>query len=789
MGTELLKCIQSCDLLSDKAADCLADSCGFACNQLKGNVDAFPIPVWAAILISLFLVPLTGLFAGLTLGLLSLDRVGLRILVEGGDAKERRHAEKILPVREQGNQLLCTLLLGNVIINSALSILLADLTTGPIGLLTSTAIILIFGEIIPQSICSRHGLEVGAHSIWLVHIFTVLLAPIAWPMSLILDWCLGRDIGTVFSQQELKSLIDIHVHDPDAQAESGLTNADRLLLIGALEYKDKRVKDVMTALEHCFLLEVRSRLNFATMLAIYKSGFTRIPVYESSRQNIKGILYVKDLILVDPDDETELSAVLAFRGRNVASVREDVKLDVVFKEFMSSNNHMLLVRRAPDMPGAPDGEVVGLITLEDVMEELIQAEIVDETDIYEDVNRRVLRRGGTRADVATFLTMFEHKLHASALSSAEVAAVAAFLQLNVEEFAPLMRYDLPLKGLISHAEIIERHAPEATPVDHGFSSSPSRLLSSGSLEGTVGEWAAARTSSRMSLDMAASGSSSDAGEASVVLYTRGEPSDTFTLILQGKALIRTGAECFELDLGPWSVLGNRALSVDDYVPDFDAIAQPPCRMLRIRRAAYRAALEACTLDPVLGYQRGRLGPPSASRQVQGFDGVQAPHGTVDSGSRAPSSAGGASDFAGSSSSLYPAAGLDHTSSSTARGTTAQNAVVQDTSAHGAVPRFGASASSTYSEQHGRPPSGLRSGKRLATAQLTSDPKDSSVELNEAVDDTFILGGFDDAEDIEVECSSAVSKSKGKKIERRATHLHHDGSDIEDDEPLLSRNGT
>jgi metal transporter CNNM len=75
-----------------------------------------------------------------------------------------------------------------------------------------------------------------------------------------------------------------------------------------------RVKDVMTALEHCFLLEARSRLNFATMLAIYKSGFTRIPVYESSRHNIVGILYVKDLILVDPDDETELSAVLAFRS-------------------------------------------------------------------------------------------------------------------------------------------------------------------------------------------------------------------------------------------------------------------------------------------------------------------------------------------------------------------------------------------------------------------------------------------------------------------------------------------
>ena len=99
-------------------------------------------------------------------------------------------------------------------------------------------------------------------------------------------------------------------------------------------------------------------------------------------------------------------------------------------------------------------------------------------------------------------------------------------------------------------------------------------------------------------------------------------------------------------------------------------------------------------------QRGRLGPPSAARQMQGFDGVQAPHNTADSGSRPPSSAGGASDFAGSSSSLYPAAAgsaFDLASSSTAL---VQSAAVHDGSAHGVLPRFGASASSTYNEQHG-----------------------------------------------------------------------------------------
>jgi hypothetical protein len=55
-------------------------------------------------------------------------------------------------------------------------------------------------------------------------------------------------------------------------------------------------------------------------------------------------------------------------------------------------------------------------------------------------------------------------------------------------------------------------------------------------------------------------------------------------------------------MGPWSVLGNRALASKEYTPDFDAVALPPCRMLRIHRAAYRAALEATTLDPVMGYQ-------------------------------------------------------------------------------------------------------------------------------------------------------------------------------------------
>lgn len=96
------------------------------------------------------------------------------------------------------------------------------------------------------------------------------------------------------------------MEDPEANKESGLTHEDHKLLSGALEYSSKHVRDVMTPLDRVYMIEASTRLGFDNMLDIYKSGYTRIPVYEGSRQKIIGILYVKDLILVDPDDEIEV---------------------------------------------------------------------------------------------------------------------------------------------------------------------------------------------------------------------------------------------------------------------------------------------------------------------------------------------------------------------------------------------------------------------------------------------------------------------------------------------------
>jgi metal transporter CNNM len=86
-----------------------------------------------------------------------------------------------------------------------------------------------------------------------------------------------------------------------------------LVYAGALEYSDKSVKDVMTPIDKVYMLEASTKLNFEAMLEIYKSGYTRIPVYEGSKDRVRGMLYVKDLILVDPDDEISVETIISFR--------------------------------------------------------------------------------------------------------------------------------------------------------------------------------------------------------------------------------------------------------------------------------------------------------------------------------------------------------------------------------------------------------------------------------------------------------------------------------------------
>ena len=348
-----------------------------------------PLPVQIAFIV--ILVCLSGTFSGLNLGLMSLDPTTLKLVIESGSQKQRIYAKLIYCVRKYGNYLLCTLLLGNVLVNSTLTILLDSvLGSGLYAVASSTIVIVICGEIVPQAICSRHALTIGAYTIWLTWIFMFVTFPLSFPISIVLHFILGKEIGSVYTRDELLGLLKVTEDHHDIGRD------EVQIISGALKFKEKTAEDVMTKFEYVYCLDIQCVLDFKTMREIYDSGFSRIPVFEDTKSNIvgeflrfahhlslirypilsafsinslsfssahcvsSGVLYAKDLTFVDPDDETPLKQVMDFYNRELTSVYNDTKLNELLEEFAKGKCHLALVNSVTqEGPGDPQLEVIG----------------------------------------------------------------------------------------------------------------------------------------------------------------------------------------------------------------------------------------------------------------------------------------------------------------------------------------------------------------------------------------------------------------------------------------------
>ena len=330
------------------------------------------MPLWSRIAIFIILLSLSGLFSGLNLGLMSLDVSELVLLKRIGTAKERSYANKIYPLRKRGNFLLCTILLGNVLVNSTSTLILGDLLSGIYAAFGSTILIVLFGEIIPQAACSKHGLAVGAHTRFITYFFMILTSPVSFPLSKILDYVLGKEIAATYNREKIRELMK-NVKD--------LEENERKMIAGALDFNKQIVSKIMTPLSDVFMLDVNSKLDFATIVNIQQKGFSRIPVYETDRDNVVGLLHFKDFTLLDPDDNMPVKALLDHYNHKVALCYEEDKLDDMFEKFCHGETHLAFVNQVVQNEDKdPYEKCIGIITLEDVIEELVQEEIYDEFD-------------------------------------------------------------------------------------------------------------------------------------------------------------------------------------------------------------------------------------------------------------------------------------------------------------------------------------------------------------------------------------------------------------------------
>ncbi|GLT35889.1 hypothetical protein SLA2020_103040 [Shorea laevis] len=417
---------------------------------------------WMYLIICIALVCFAGLMSGLTLGLMSLSLVELEVLVKAGQPQDRKNAEKILPIVKNQHLLLCTLLIGNAMAMEALPIFLDQLLPAWASILISVTLILAFGEIIPQAVCSQYGLSVGAKLSPLVRVIVIVLFPISYPISKLLDFLLGKRHSALLRRAELKTLVDMHGSEAGKGGE--LTQDETTIITGALDMTQKTAIDAMTPLSKVFSLDINSKLDETTLELLIRKGHSRVPIYSGSPTNIIGLILVKNLIMCRPETPVRNLTI-----RTIPKVHHRLPLYDMLDQFQKGHSHMAVVVKCKDdakeiaettaeskisimeIKGneqvyvqsptlkmklgnsnlnpmvkkqeqlasgtyshegsgsslVPDEEVFGIITLEDIMEELLQEEILDETDECVHVHNKItinmkqlLSRSPSRSPVA-----------------------------------------------------------------------------------------------------------------------------------------------------------------------------------------------------------------------------------------------------------------------------------------------------------------------------------------------------------------------------------------------------
>lgn len=421
----------------------------------KGQETILPVP--SQIILIIILLCLSGTFSGLNLGLMALDPQQLRILVEGGNQKEKKWAKKVLPCREKGNFLLCALLLGNVLVNNTLTIFLDDLTSGTVAIVGATFGIVIFGEIIPQAICCRHGLMIGYKTLPLTYIFMIVTSPMAWPLGKLLDKILGNEDFINYSKARFLGLIK--------QGKNELEEDEKQMIEGALKLNEKTVKDVMTQISYVFTVPEDGIVDYDFMSKITEAGYSRIPVTKplngDSIPQITGLLFLRDLVMVDPDDKIQVSTITSYYKHQLMKFDENTKLDDMLENFKKGGFHLSLVtREVKSSQDSTTEELVGIVTLEDILEEIICAEIVDETDKYMSNRDRIQNTKRDKLD-PQFIDSMKNWNGPTDVQSitfkvgkSQLAAIHRFLVAEVNPFSSQMLNDNQIKNMLSRNDSI-----------------------------------------------------------------------------------------------------------------------------------------------------------------------------------------------------------------------------------------------------------------------------------------------------------------------------------------------
>lgn len=311
------------------------------------------------------LLILSGLFSALTIAYMGTDLGVLHRLAK----QKNKHAISILKIRNKGMKLLITLILGTTLANAFATILIGDHFSGFIAGIISAMLIFLFADVFPQAYASRYAIAFGGFCVPLVKIFLFIFYPISAPVAFLLKHILGEEKVNKISKVDLLTILD----DSDTRGVTGVDTDERRIARGSLLFSDRSASNVMTPNTVVKTISYNQILDHDRLIDLRNTGYSRIPVYENDQHNFTGILYLKDLIGIDIP--CKVSDVM---DSTIHFVHSNDPLDKVLSEFISTKIHLFVVLNE-------FGGFDGVITVEDILEEIIGQEIMDEDDDIPDL--------------------------------------------------------------------------------------------------------------------------------------------------------------------------------------------------------------------------------------------------------------------------------------------------------------------------------------------------------------------------------------------------------------------
>jgi Mg2+/Co2+ transporter CorB len=292
-------------------------------------------------------------------------------------------AKTLLKLKEKPRQFIITILIGNNLVNTAASALATVLAmqyfgSSGVGIATGvmTFVLLTFGEIIPKTYATIHAKKISLFMARISLIFIYLFYPLVIIFekltSLFLKMFSASNITPLFSESELRTLVEMGVK------ENQLNITEKEFIEGVLEFKEIRTAEIMTPKRRLFSLEEKMTVEDA-IHEINKREHSRIPVYDDVKENITGIVHLKDILAVSAEQRQTVR--LKEIAKQPLFVEEYKLISGLFKQMQGRHVHMAIVVNKKR-------ELKGIVTLEDIIEQIV-GDIFDEKDISPTLMKRV----------------------------------------------------------------------------------------------------------------------------------------------------------------------------------------------------------------------------------------------------------------------------------------------------------------------------------------------------------------------------------------------------------------